>query len=404
MHIDYSIDDSSKKYLYLDVPFQQGLQHMYLAFKGKEFGLSLGDQISHFTAGFFKMIPIIGHIFAGVDTALHSKNLTVIDLSGIDDPFERGRVFAQKCKSQLKEVYSVIIAQKGSDEELRKAAKEFEKQIDKEQIQELHGIAEGIGLPYADILFMHTFLDASPGAYGCTAMVRKVASAQPEQRIAAANHSVHIEEYDPYNESVLRKNALFWARISEQKPEGALKESGVADTIQSIVFDTNAKKITLCASGKKAFNKKFQTFHPFGEGSAQPLSQKRIELLRNLDWPWHFLGQNTILLIKKVNGKKIANVTFPGYIGTLSGMNEDGLALAICSRGDISNAKGTPNPLLFTQMLARCKTVEEAKGFLQTHSQGSSMNLVLADKDKAVSLELRGMGDFDEVASIAEGQ
>jgi predicted choloylglycine hydrolase len=52
-------------------------------------------------------------------------------------------------------------------------------------------------------------------------------------------------------------------------------------------------------------------------------------------------------------------------------------------------------------MLHTCSSVDEAVSFLNNHPHGSSMNLILADKHKAVSIELSGKNNtFSTVSTL----
>ena len=116
---------------------------------------------------------------------------------------------------------------------------------------------------------------------------------------------------------------------------------------------------------------------------------------RNLDYPTlGLLHEYSLLTVYRPKGKKaFASVGFPGLIGCLSGMNEDGLALAVheVRRTKDASARldpaGTPYTLAFRRILEECSTVEEAEKLLRSMKRTTMLNLGVCDRDGGAVLE-----------------
>ena len=128
---------------------------------------------------------------------------------------------------------------------------------------------------------------------------------------------------------------------------------------------------------------------------------------RNLDFPTlGFLHEYSLVTVYKPEGKKaFASVGFPGCVGVLTGMNEDGLTLAVLevySSNDDSlkfDAKGTPYAICFRRLLEECATVEEAEKLLKSFKRTTRINLAICDKKTAAVFEIT-----EERGSPASGQ
>lgn len=404
MRVNYSINPYSKYFLLMDVPIRQGLNHLRLAIKGGKYGLSLAERIKHLALGILKLIPVIGHVATLIDTVCQRKTIVHIKLTSTD-PFSRGEEHGRLLKKQIKEVYDPILTMKRDDWEMKRRIIHFELNIPENIKAEMIGLAKGSGYNYEDIVLIHCFLDAQPGQFGCTSMAVKEANGQC-QRIAAANHSV--DWYSDF-ESNNRRGAF----LSEPLPENGsteklLKAAGKSSTIQAMVFDLKKGEIKLASKGTYAAHGHFKTFgsdslfdnHNFNSDESQNSSDS-VKLFHNLDWPWYFLGQETVVLTRPhADGSSTVSVSWPGYIGTLSGINNKGLALAENQNGVGINLEGVPNPLLFTQILDTCSNLSEASEIIEKGQHGSAMNLVIADKVSAKSYELGGKGTFKCVGEI----
>lgn len=399
MKINYCIDQSSKNILFIDVPFRQSMHHFYIAWHRHSYGQSLSETITHIVLGILKFIPVLGHVVALIDTLRNRAAILHLKLVSTDS-FQRGKEHGHILKKRIQEMYEPILAERRGNKQIQQYIKQFEMQIPDSLKIEMQGLAAGSGYSYADVLLVHSFLDCTPGVFGCTAMVVKEKD-ELRERIVAANHSLMLERL--FNnasmvlnkDSVCRRRALLNQSISmyDDSASKVLQAAGRITTVQSMVFDTAQGKVHLASRGSYAASGNFTTFEAdtlFGAHQFKHVNDNgRVRLFRNLDWPWHFLGQETIVLTRShANGNSTVSISWPGYIGTLSGMNNTGLALTANQLDSGINLKGIPNPLLFTGILDSCKDVDEASTIIGRNLHGSSMNVVIADKISAKSYEL----------------
>jgi len=142
------------------------------------------------------------------------------------------------------------------------------------------------------------------------------------------------------------------------------------------------------------------TFLVHGQSSAE--DDGELMLGRNLDFPSLGLAHHASMIIRmKPEGfREHVAVTWPGMVGTLSGMNRDGLSLAMMliyghTRHD--RLDGVPFPLHYRQVLEECGTTGEAIDRFRRREFAVCNNVMLADRwrDAAV-MELR----TDEVGIV----
>ena len=110
---------------------------------------------------------------------------------------------------------------------------------------------------------------------------------------------------------------------------------------------------------------------------------------RNLDFPGFGIADkaSVVLIYHPKDRYQFAAVTWPGLIGTLSGMNEHGLTLASMEVDrQMAMPRAMPYILLYRTVLEKCKTVAEAVDLLEKTPRQSANNLMLMDAsgDRAV--------------------
>lgn len=116
---------------------------------------------------------------------------------------------------------------------------------------------------------------------------------------------------------------------------------------------------------------------------------------RNFDVP-SFGGLDRLVLVavyRPAGQRAFAAVTWPGFIGVLSGMNDAGLAVACLDSGPAKDdspalAVGAPMSLTFRRILEECKTIDEAEKLLRDVKRTTWMNLAACDRQRAVVFEL----------------
>ena len=83
---------------------------------------------------------------------------------------------------------------------------------------------------------------------------------------------------------------------------------------------------------------------------------------RNFDWPFtgqHMLDATIVLVQHSDGGKAVASVTWPGYVGTVTGINQDGIAAFL----HVGSAKitRTPEPSSWPTAIASRVILEDAR-------------------------------------------
>ncbi len=117
---------------------------------------------------------------------------------------------------------------------------------------------------------------------------------------------------------------------------------------------------------------------------------------RNLDYPsLGYINEYSLVSVYRPKGKKaFAMIGFPGLVGCISGMNQDGLCLAILEVYDVKagekgfNPNGIPYALCHRRLLEECSTIAEAKKLLESLPRTTTLNLVVADKKGVAVFEV----------------
>jgi isopenicillin-N N-acyltransferase like protein len=117
---------------------------------------------------------------------------------------------------------------------------------------------------------------------------------------------------------------------------------------------------------------------------------------RNLDfYTLNMLGKYSLVTVRRPNGKHaFVSIGFPGMFGTLSGMNDAGLALAVHEvfvardGSSLFNPKGEPYTFCFRRILEECSTVAEAEKLLRAAPRTTLLNLSVCDPKDDVVFEV----------------
>lgn len=163
---------------------------------------------------------------------------------------------------------------------------------------------------------------------------------------------------------------------SMTKSSGASRDKIVAG---NTLFDV--KKIVLCSA-----------LMVEGDRSATggPL------LGRNLDYPsLDFIQDYSLVTVYRPKGKHaFVSVGFPGLVGTLSGMNDVGLSVAVLEvfatrKGETRfDPKGIPYAMIFRTLLEECTTIDEAKTKLEKLPRTTMFNMIVADRARVGTFEI----------------
>jgi hypothetical protein len=116
---------------------------------------------------------------------------------------------------------------------------------------------------------------------------------------------------------------------------------------------------------------------------------------RNFDVPSYGSLDRLLLVVicRPAKRHAFASVSWPGFIGVLSGMNDTGLAIACLDSGSAKDdspvfCPGTSLSLTFRRILEECSSVEEAQRLLAGARRTTWMNLAACDRQRAVVLEI----------------
>jgi hypothetical protein len=116
---------------------------------------------------------------------------------------------------------------------------------------------------------------------------------------------------------------------------------------------------------------------------------------RNVDFPLSALSKLNLVTVYRPEKKHaFAAVGYPGLLGVVSGMNDQGLALAVhgvfsAGRGGTSfDVKGVPCTMLCRHVLEECATVEEAEKLLKQSKHTTALCVVLCDRTRGAVVEV----------------
>lgn len=132
---------------------------------------------------------------------------------------------------------------------------------------------------------------------------------------------------------------------------------------------------------------------------------------RNMDWPSFNAAGTYSLIISRENpetGIRTAEITVPGLVGTLTGMNDKGLvaAMNVCRDAEEKGPRGwVPACLLTRMVLDSCQTVSEGEVFLAKEGRNAlgPYHLSIADENAAISFSLQQDKEGNMVARKSEG-
>lgn len=104
---------------------------------------------------------------------------------------------------------------------------------------------------------------------------------------------------------------------------------------------------------------------------------------RNLDYDFqkYLWNRQVVFVYQPVDGQKIVSISWPGYMGVLTGMNENGLTLgSMTSKSNKNSFSGVPSGILYRHLLHTAKTIKEAEGILLESSRTIGNNLMITSK------------------------
>jgi hypothetical protein len=117
---------------------------------------------------------------------------------------------------------------------------------------------------------------------------------------------------------------------------------------------------------------------------------------RNLDFPTlGYLHEYTLVTVYRPKGKHAwVSVGFPGIIGCISGMNDQGLCVAVLEVYEANDGSprfdpaGVPYALCYRTLLEECATVDEAYNRLKAMKRTTMTNLAVCDRNGGAVFEV----------------
>lgn len=119
--------------------------------------------------------------------------------------------------------------------------------------------------------------------------------------------------------------------------------------------------------------------------------KKGLTFGRNMDWPsFGIFGAYSLVINRKYpHTHKISTVEigFPGFAGTLTGMNANGLSLAmnVCS-GETSTIRGMPAAFYNRSCLENCRLVRDVEKKIKSDDPLGTFHLTVADSHKGETI------------------
>jgi predicted choloylglycine hydrolase len=125
----------------------------------------------------------------------------------------------------------------------------------------------------------------------------------------------------------------------------------------------------------------------------RPAKQGGVIVGRNLDFPGMGVAHRYgVVVVNKGRGRHAAaSVSWPGFIGTLSGMNETGLCMAMMVVYGVEDAEeGVPFAALFREALETQSTLKGVRDYIESVPRTCSNNLLVAEPGgRSAILEIR---------------
>ncbi len=176
-------------------------------------------------------------------------------------------------------------------------------------------------------------------------------------------------------EEVLHANCLF----DRMAIFAGSKEQSTQETIAALKFDGKKKKLYYSFASNHAPDRTYKCYNL----SWLLQEECTIYFEHHIDVPMALLAPFTRLFVHDT----YVFVGWLGLIGTYFGINKHGLILAASSIV-VQSKEGTPNQLLFRQILEEAKNVKDAVAMLDKSTCSASMHVQLAARDGKISYDL----------------
>lgn len=324
------------------------------------------------------------------DNGLKEKKILLIHLQSADTPHEVGRLYGKQLKNEINKAYKTFFSYAPGVSSIDgQSLRSWEKTIPKKYLEEMKGLAEGAEIPLKKVKQLHWYVDKCSSTFACS-----ILSTHGQKRVAAVNtYKKDGRDADERYKTLMispvdSSNLETYKKVLRDKNV----QDRVAKTAQSIIFGGDLS-VHLAVAEKSAANTSW-TAYSSEEVFDIENQENHSVMARNLDWSNPLIYQFTLLVVHDPGeGKnKFVNVSFPGYLGVLTGMNEKGVSVGCCvvgsHTGQAVNAKGISNPMIYRKVLEEASTTEEAVSIMKTLEPAFSMNMGIAGPDGVAILEL----------------
>ena len=140
--------------------------------------------------------------------------------------------------------------------------------------------------------------------------------------------------------------------------------------------------------------KKLEFKKAFGLGCTVVIDrdeEKGITFGRNMDWiSFGMFGKCSLIINRKYNQQNklsTAEIGLPGFVGTLTGMNENGVSIAMnVAEGNTNSVEGMPAAFYNRMVLENCQTVDAVEQKIKTQPTLGIYHLSVADSESAKSI------------------
>lgn len=116
-------------------------------------------------------------------------------------------------------------------------------------------------------------------------------------------------------------------------------------------------------------------------------------IARTMDWQSFGIAGKFSLVISRlqINGIRTAEVGIPGLIGTLTGVNNKGVSVAMNVtgyQGKVNTIEGIPSSFYNRMTLEECSSFDEAEAFVESHRSLGPYHLTVSDSTRSGTFSL----------------
>jgi hypothetical protein len=316
-------------------------------------------------------------------------------------PYEIGFEHGMRFKPVIQELYQKTmepflkeVQKTDPKRDIYKLGKKMVEAMNPAIFEELKGLSNGAKVPLKMVIKVNTFLTVFPEISACSTMYADFATDRDHPKsFPVENLTFEHYKCKGMNETLLTNRNIMDVMIKAER-----------DTIQCVIFDPLHQRFYLSSDprGEKAPEGPFFEFtkEQLFEGDMTPprrVSREEFDLPgkclvgRNLDWGIPELGMHSIVLISD----SLARISFPGFIGCLTGMRSDGFNLSMLMQGH-TRLDGFENSLLLYHILATTPSGKMVDA-LRSLPVGATFNVMMSGPSEAAAFCYLSDGSVKEI-------